>query len=340
MDGDDDDGYRSSEDEDYAPSEDDEAGPGQGRKRRRVLGGGGPARRGRGRAAPKRPRIGAAVVSDDDDEDLYAALQRPAAVPPPLEDAADGDDGDDGAAKPEADADIDALWADMNGGGAAAVSSSSAQPPRGGGGGEDEQEDDGEDEAEPAAKKSSAPADDLWAELQAETRGADERRPTDPALLEEAGKKPVKWWADVDEAKRESEGSSTVVVRKTVEYAGEKLEVTTAVERGSAEEKRLRAARELASSKSNLSGLLSEFGKSTKLSTIEKSRLDWERSKDDEGDAAELERFRKSGAGFVDKQRFLSDVDQRRFEIERAERNRVREQQKRKAASKTRNGAR
>lgn len=329
----DEDGYRSSEDEDYAPSDTEEADKKRGKKRN-AWGGAGVARRPFAAASAagrkKRPRLGAAVLSDSDDE-----------PPPPLELPAESEsesDAEGGGGKPVDLAAADDMWAEMNGltpvassssSSSSAAATASAPAPAGA---------PAPAPGQPAAQEEAPKtvADDLWAELQAEAAAPAPKR--DAQDLEQAAREPSKWWEKGAENGAKVAGGERVVVRRVKEFAGEKIEVTEEVERGSAEERRLRAARALASGTSNLKGLLSEFGKSNKLSTIAKSRLDWEKSKHDEGDAEELERFRKGGGSFVDRQAFLASVDQRRFEIERAERNRVREAQKRKAASKSRLG--
>ena len=60
------------------------------------------------------------------------------------------------------------------------------------------------------------------------------------------------------------------------------------------------------------------------LSTIDKSSYDWDKFKDKEGIKEEVEAAKKNG--YIEKQEFLSRVDQRQFEKERA-------QGKRKAAT-------
>lgn len=68
-----------------------------------------------------------------------------------------------------------------------------------------------------------------------------------------------------------------------------------------------------------LSGLAGQLGssKKTKLSTLEKSKLDWDRFKNDEGIAEDLKSFNQGKQGFLERQAFLERADVKQFEIER-----------------------
>ncbi|KAJ0401478.1 hypothetical protein P43SY_000083 [Pythium insidiosum] len=61
-----------------------------------------------------------------------------------------------------------------------------------------------------------------------------------------------------------------------------------------------------------------------KVSTIEKSSIDWDKFKEQEGIEDELTQYTKDG--YIEKQEFLQRLDQKRFEIEKAERERERQQ--------------
>lgn len=69
-----------------------------------------------------------------------------------------------------------------------------------------------------------------------------------------------------------------------------------------------------------LSGLASQLGsgKKPKLSTLEKSKLDWDRFKNDEGIAEDLKTFNQGKQGFLERQAFLERADVKQFEIERS----------------------
>ena len=71
------------------------------------------------------------------------------------------------------------------------------------------------------------------------------------------------------------------------------------------------------------SGGLSSFAsqltnKKSKLSTLEKSKLDWDRFKSDEGIAEDLRSFNQGKKGFLERQAFLERADVKQFEIEKS----------------------
>lgn len=64
--------------------------------------------------------------------------------------------------------------------------------------------------------------------------------------------------------------------------------------------------------------LLSElFNKKKKLSTLEKSKLDWENYKKTHGIAEDLQNHNRGKDGYLEKQAFLQRTDMRQFEIEK-----------------------
>lgn len=66
---------------------------------------------------------------------------------------------------------------------------------------------------------------------------------------------------------------------------------------------------------SGLSSVLQSIGKKPKMSTLEKSRLDWVKYKREEGLQDELSQHSKDG--YLEKQDFLYRADLRQFELER-----------------------
>ncbi|KAL9976458.1 hypothetical protein ACROYT_G013765 [Oculina patagonica] len=64
-----------------------------------------------------------------------------------------------------------------------------------------------------------------------------------------------------------------------------------------------------------LSSVLGQISKKTKMSTLEKSKLDWDVFKDQEGIQEELQHFNKDG--YLEKQAFLQRTDEKQFEMER-----------------------
>lgn len=57
--------------------------------------------------------------------------------------------------------------------------------------------------------------------------------------------------------------------------------------------------------------------KKFKLSTLEKSKLDWDQFKNDEGISEELKTFNQGKQGFLERQAFLERADFKQFEAER-----------------------
>ncbi|KAL4686046.1 hypothetical protein H8959_001643 [Pygathrix nigripes] len=69
---------------------------------------------------------------------------------------------------------------------------------------------------------------------------------------------------------------------------------------------------------SGMSNLLGKIGaKKQKMSTLEKSKLDWESFKEEEGIGEELAIHNRGKEGYIERKAFLDRVDHRQFEIER-----------------------
>ncbi|XP_075979165.1 yeti [Anticarsia gemmatalis] len=66
-----------------------------------------------------------------------------------------------------------------------------------------------------------------------------------------------------------------------------------------------------------LSSVLGQLNKKNKLSTLEKSKLDWSTYKQDEGIEEEIESHNKGKNGYLDRRDFLERSDVRQYEIER-----------------------
>ncbi|XP_025716310.1 craniofacial development protein 1 isoform X1 [Callorhinus ursinus] len=69
---------------------------------------------------------------------------------------------------------------------------------------------------------------------------------------------------------------------------------------------------------SGMSSLLGKIGaKKQKMSTLEKSKLDWESFKEEEGIGEELAIHNRGKEGYIERKAFLDRVDHRQFELER-----------------------
>ena len=120
-----------------------------------------------------------------------------------------------------------------------------------------------------------------------------------------------------------------VIVSDITSYAGETIQVTKTLIRGSAEELAHRA-----STANNLTTLLSSLTNQRTINTLEKSRLDWSVSKDEEGDGDELRRFVGSKEGLVDRMAFLARAEKREWEKVKA----VRDESKRQTMTASTEG--
>lgn len=222
---------------------------------------------------------------------------------------------------------------------------------------EDKEQDTEEKEAEQdvvSSEKDKKKEDNLWADFLADV----EDKPSPPpkpkasswaALL---GKKssssanstsahPVSATVKKEEPKKDLKKEnqdnkpSTVKITKVFEFAGEEVRIEKEVDANSAEAKAATFTPESSTTLdkkaspvgglggvkrpaglSNIIGLLDN--KKQKLTTLEKTKLDWNSFKAEEGIDEELESHKKSKHGYLDKQAFLERADIRQFEIERA----------------------
>lgn len=100
-------------------------------------------------------------------------------------------------------------------------------------------------------------------------------------------------------------------VTQVLTFAGEEVRIEKPAPVGEPSRRGGRA------STGGLSSVLSLIGKKGKLSTLEKSKLDWDSFKNKEGIAEDLERHNKGRNGYLEKQDFLQRADLRQFEIEK-----------------------
>ncbi|XP_033013325.1 craniofacial development protein 1 [Lacerta agilis] len=124
---------------------------------------------------------------------------------------------------------------------------------------------------------------------------------------------------------------SKVAITKVFDFAGEEVRVTKEVDATSEEAQFFLKQQEQktvvpASSPtvsgvkrpSGMNSLLGKIGtKKQKLSTLEKSKLDWETFKEEEGIGEELAIHNRGKDGYLERKAFLERVDHRQFEHER-----------------------
>ncbi|XP_049989536.1 craniofacial development protein 1-like [Alexandromys fortis] len=205
-----------------------------------------------------------------------------------------------------------------------------------GGSSSEEGEEDQDGRAENARKKKE---DGLWASF-LDDAGPTAKAAPSPQVkaaeeTEETGSNKLLVKADELEKPKESE---KVKITKVFDFAGEEVRVTKEVDAASKEAKSFlkqnekekpqavvpsEAAPALPAGSgikrsSGMSSLLGKIGaKKQKMSTLEKSKLDWENFKEEEGIGEELAIHNGGKEGYIERKAFLDRVDHRQFEIER-----------------------
>lgn len=200
---------------------------------------------------------------------------------------------------------------------------------------EDEEEQEGGLGSENARKKKE---DELWASFLNDVGPKSKTAPSSKAKVAEeteetSSNKPL---AKADELDKPKE-SEKVKITKVFDFAGEEVRVTKEVDAASKEAKSFLKQTEkekpqaLVTSSatplpagsgikrtSGMSSLLGKIGaKKQKMSTLEKSKLDWESFKEEEGIGEELAIHNRGKEGYIERKAFLDRVDHRQFEIER-----------------------
>ncbi|OWZ17811.1 hypothetical protein PHMEG_0008198 [Phytophthora megakarya] len=103
-------------------------------------------------------------------------------------------------------------------------------------------------------------------------------------------------------------------VERVVKFAGKEYNVASEAKPGKG--------------KKGLDQVLESLDEPKKVSTMEKTSLDWDKFKQHEGIEEELTQYTKDG--YIEKQEFLQRLDLKRFEIEKAERDKQRKLQQTK----------
>lgn len=133
-----------------------------------------------------------------------------------------------------------------------------------------------------------------------------------------------------------------VKITKIFEFAGEEVKVEKEVSVDSAEARLSLSAAENSTKSSEcasvasrergrgaikraglggISSVLGQIGKKAKISTLEKSKLDWDNFKKQENIEEELNTHNRGKDGYLERQDFLQRADLRQFEIEKQLRN-------------------
>lgn len=212
----------------------------------------------------------------------------------------------------------------------------------------DGEEDDAALQEDRSSATGDAQEDDVAASLAAEKKKNDELWAD---FLRDVGPRPKKDAAPAPSTAPEPEKPSSsksgasaetskVKVLQSLEFAGETILVEKEVAANSKEAKSVAALqdvfvrpktpplREKKEKKPGgaLSVLNQLLNKKQKITTLEKSRLDWERFKQERGIGQELQTHNRGKDGYLEKQAFLERTDQRQFELEKAMRAKNRSQ--------------
>ncbi|KAM3829193.1 craniofacial development protein 1 isoform 3-T4 [Vipera latastei] len=125
--------------------------------------------------------------------------------------------------------------------------------------------------------------------------------------------------------------NNKITVTKVFDFAGEEVRVTKEVDPASKEAQQFLKQQEPKAATqtshptvsgvkrpSSMNSLLGKMGaKKQKMSTLEKSKLDWENFKEEEGIGDELAIHNRGKDGYLERRAFLERVDYRQFEHER-----------------------
>ncbi|XP_077510603.1 craniofacial development protein 1-like [Amblyomma americanum] len=170
-----------------------------------------------------------------------------------------------------------------------------------------------------------AKADSLWSEFLRDANDVPKKQATaaaDPCQASTSS-------ASAQDDARGS-GEKKVKITQLMDFAGETFKVEKEVSAGS-KEARLFAKQQgnvgaqalspALTGKRQLGGAGGILGhilaKKTKMSTLEKSKLDWDQFKHEEGIAEELKSHNRGKGGYMEKQAFLQRTDERQFEVEK-----------------------
>jgi len=170
-----------------------------------------------------------------------------------------------------------------------------------------------------AKEEPSSDIDSIWAELQnstAPTQSIDSNVNKMASLVKPDTKQQTKTVVLEGHSNTPTTLKKTVTVTETYDYAGESVVVTKQLEVPEPNPSQKGPRKSLPN---KLDNLLDKLKGKKKLSTIEKSKIDWTKFSKNEGIVDELKRNRKDG--FLEKQAFLSQTDLRQFEKEKEVRN-------------------
>ncbi|XP_029010261.1 craniofacial development protein 1 [Betta splendens] len=181
-------------------------------------------------------------------------------------------------------------------------------------------------------------SDDLWASFLSDVGS----RPKCSASASESSASPIgnSSVLSVSSLRTETKASepSKVTITKVFDFAGEEVRVDKEVSADSKEAKSYLKSQEKnrdqaeipspskvslpgpsAKRPAGMSSVLNRIGgKKQRMSTLEKSKMDWDAFKSEEGITEELAIHNRGKEGYVERKNFLERVDHRQFELEKA----------------------
>ncbi|KAF7699119.1 craniofacial development protein 1 [Silurus meridionalis] len=181
-------------------------------------------------------------------------------------------------------------------------------------------------------------ADDLWASFLSEVGHRPKAETPSSQQTTADSDKVGKSSTESPHKEPKATEASRITITKVFDFAGEEVRVTKEVDANSQEAKSFLKKEEeepqttmsKASAASSITpgpsvkrpagmgSILNRFGsKKPKMSTLEKSKLDWDTFKAEEGIGEELAIHNRGKEGYVERKNFLERVDQRQFELEK-----------------------
>ncbi|XP_012246324.1 craniofacial development protein 1 [Bombus impatiens] len=198
---------------------------------------------------------------------------------------------------------------------------------------EEEEEEGSKEKKELTEEEEKKRADSLWADFMKDTATVPKSKP------QSATNKPKEKSPPIEKPKVEEK----VKITKVFEFAGEEVKVEKEVSIDSAEARLSLSSAENSEKTGNpgppagrgsgrgkgfkraglggISSVLGQLGKKAKISTLEKSKLDWDNYKKQENLEEEISTHNKGKDGYLERQDFLQRADLRQFEIEKQLRN-------------------
>ncbi|XP_078067057.1 craniofacial development protein 1 isoform X2 [Mustelus asterias] len=191
--------------------------------------------------------------------------------------------------------------------------------------------------------KEKKKADDLWASFLSDVGQKPKPVATTPTSRKEnilVDQEKLSEPQDVVKDSEKPKALGKVTITKVFDFAGEEVKVTKEVDAASKEAKIFLKNQNEVQEKgspaapptievgaptgsgvkrpSAIGNILGKMGgKKQKMSTLEKSKIDWEAFKEKEGISDELAIYNRGKEGYIERKAFLDRVDHRQFELER-----------------------